>query len=129
MDKRRVLIVDDETGLTRMVKLTLERTNRYEVREENNAATAVATAREYQPDVIILDVVMPGQDGGQVLAQLRADTALQKVPVIFLTATMDRESVKSRHGQIGGQPLLAKPVDLKELTRGIEQALKQAGRG
>jgi CheY-like chemotaxis protein len=125
MAKQRVLIIDDESVFTKVVKLTLEKTNDYEVREENSPAASVATARAFQPDVIVLDVVMPQIDGGQVFAQLQADDGLKHVPVIFLTATMDRESVKARRGLINGQPVLAKPVNLKELTRAIDQAVKQ----
>ena len=66
---------------------------------------------------------MPGCDGGDVVAQLRNDGPLARVPVIFLTATMTEEGMKTRGGTIGGFPVLVKPVDAKKLTKQIEKTL------
>jgi CheY-like chemotaxis protein len=60
---------------------------RYELICENKAAHALATARACQPDLILLDVVMPEMDGGDVAAQIQADPALKHIPIVFLTAT------------------------------------------
>jgi DNA-binding response OmpR family regulator len=125
-EKKRVLIIDDETSFTNMVKLHLERTNRFEVTEANDPAAGLSSARSFVPDLILLDVVMPGQDGGEVLAEIQKDTALQKVPVIFLTATMSQAGLKTRHGNIGGYPFLAKPVEPRQLLQRIDQSLAQA---
>ena len=56
---RRILIVDDEAGFTRLLKLTLEGTKRYIVKEENDGSQALSTARQFRPDLILLDIVMP----------------------------------------------------------------------
>jgi CheY-like chemotaxis protein len=120
-EKTRVLVVDDEAGLTRMVRLNLEKTGRFEVREENLATRACATASEFKPHIVILDVVMPEMDGGEVLDAFRADGELKNVPVIFLTATLTKESANLRKGYIQGYPVIAKPVDSKDLIRAIEQ--------
>src|SRR4051812_5997949 len=66
--KRRILIVDDEPDFTFMMGLTLEQTGQFEVRQENDAFQALATAREFLPDLILLDVMMPDMDGGDVLS-------------------------------------------------------------
>ena len=115
--KKRVLIVDDESGFTRLVKLTLERTGKYEVREENDGSKAWLVAREFKPVIVFLDVVMPKMDGGEVAQQIRSDPTLAHVPIVFLTAIVSQqESQRS----FGGFPFLAKPVSIDAITRCIE---------
>ncbi len=128
MDKRKILVIDDEEGFTRLVKLNLEKTGRFEVRVENDALTSLQTARDFQPDLILLDIVMPGKDGGEVLAELQQDPVLKDVPVIFLTATVTLKGVEAQGGFIRDMPFLAKPVDPKTLVRRIEEELEHSGR-
>jgi CheY-like chemotaxis protein len=125
MEKKRIMIVDDEPSFTRMVKLCLEQTGNYDVLEENNGARTVETARAFRPDLILLDVIMPGCDGGDVVAQLRDDGALGRVPVIFLTATMTEDGMKARSGAIAGFPVVVKPVEAKKLIKEIETTLSK----
>ena len=73
MNTKRILVVDDEPSVTRSLKLNLENTMRYEVRIENDSSRVVAAAREFHPDLILLDVVMPGLDGCDVSARIHAD--------------------------------------------------------
>ena len=120
MKKHRVLIVDDESGFTRLLKLTLEKIGRCEVLEENDGTKAWLKAREFKPDIIFLDIVMPKIDGGDVARQIRSDPLLAHVPIIFLTAIVSRSESKS---EIGGFPFLAKPVSLDALTRCIAEHL------
>jgi len=120
MKKQRVLIVDDESGFTRLLKLTLERTGQYEVCEENDGTKAWLLARDFKPDIIFLDIVMPRIDGGDVAQQIRSDPMLAHVPIIFLTAI-----VSAREGghEIGGFPFLAKPVSLDTIVKTIAEHL------
>lgn len=120
MSKKRIFIVDDESGMTRLLKLTLERTGRFIVREENDGTQAWLAAREFEPDMIFLDVVMPKIDGGDVAQQIRSDPSLAHVPIVFLTAIV---SAKEGGQQIGGFPFLAKPVSLDTIIRCIEEHL------
>ncbi len=120
MNKKRVFIVDDESGFTRLLKLTLEKTGRYQVLEENDGTNAWLQAREFKPDIIFLDIVMPRIDGGDVAQQIRSDPLLAKVPIIFLTAIVSRSETKK---DIGGFPFLSKPVSLETLTRCITEHL------
>lgn len=122
MSKKRVFIVDDESGFTRLLKLTLERTGRYEVREENDGTKAWLAAREFNPDIIFLDVVMPKIDGGDVAQQIRSDPSLAKIPIIFLTAIV---SAKEGGQEIGGFPFLAKPVSLDAIVKCIQTHLPE----
>lgn len=116
--KKRIFIVDDESGFTRLLKLTLERTGKYTVREENDGTKAWLAAREFAPDIVFLDIVMPKIDGGDVAQQIRSDPALASVPIIFLTAIVsERETSK----EIGGFPFLAKPVSLEAISACIAE--------
>jgi len=119
--KKRILVVDDEASLTRMLKRNLESTGRYEVHTENSGAAGVAAARAFHPDFILLDVMMPGVDGGEVAAQLREDKALEKIPVVFLTAIVKQEETTATGGTIGGCEYLAKPIKLEDLVACIQK--------
>ncbi len=121
--KKRILVVDDEPSFTRLLKLNLEQTGLYEVHVENAAAQAFSAARLFKPDLILLDVMMPELDGGDLAGQLRQIPSLFKVPIVFLTAAVKKEEVQSRNGQIGGFPFIAKPVDLQELLDALKQHL------
>ena len=116
MEKKRVFIVDDESGFTRLLKLTLEKTGSYQVLEENDGTKAWLQARDFKPDIIFLDIVMPKIDGGEVARQIRSDPLLAQVPIIFLTALVSRSETKN---EIGGFPFLAKPVSLEAITNCI----------
>lgn len=120
MNKRKILIVDDESGFTRLLKLTLEKTGRYIVREENDGTQAWLAAREFRPEMIFLDIVMPKIDGGDVAQQIRSDPSLANVPVVFLTAIVAPSETKT---DIGGYPFLAKPVSLDAITKCIAEHL------
>jgi two-component system OmpR family response regulator len=114
-EQKRILVVDDEPSITRLLKLNLEQTGDYLVRTENDSKAAGAAAEQFRPDLILLDVMMPGLDGGEVASALRAHPAIQGVPIVFLTAAVTREEVRARHGLVGGEPFLAKPVNLREV--------------
>jgi two-component system OmpR family response regulator len=120
MNTKRVFIVDDESGFTRLLKLTLEKSGRYTVREENDGTQAWLAARDFKPDIIFLDVLMPKIDGGDVAQQIRSDPSLAHVPIIFLTAIV---SAKEGGHEIGGFPFLAKPVSLDTLVKCIQEHL------
>jgi CheY-like chemotaxis protein len=122
--KKRILVVDDQPDITRLLKLNLEQTNDYEVRMENNSRLALAAAQEFHPDLILLDVLMPGIDGGNLASRLEASPALKGVPIVFLTAAATKEEVSARGGRIGGLPFLAKPVNTTEVVRCLKKYLR-----
>jgi CheY-like chemotaxis protein len=124
--KKRILIVDDEVSFTRLLKLNLEETNHYDVRVENWAEEAMTAAREFKPDLILLDVLMPRIFGGEVASRMKADPELEKIPIIFLSASLKKEVVKDHEGVIGGYPFIAKPATIEEVIAEIE---KELGRG
>ncbi len=124
MRKKRILLIDDEPDFTHLLKLNLEKTGAYEVREENRPERALATARAFEPDLIFLDVVMPTKDGGDVAAQLKTDEALKETPLVFLTAVVTKEDTNQTKGTIGGHAFIAKPVNSEELVAAIEANLR-----
>ena len=122
-EKKRILIVDDEASNTRLLKIFLERTNDYLVKEENHAKSAVSAAEDFQPHLILLDVMMPGMDGGELAARFQANPKLKDVPIVFLTVAVTRGEVEASGGRIGGFPFLAKPVVLSEVVACLKQHL------
>src|SRR6201984_2735364 len=119
-ERSRILIVDNDPNTTHLVKVLLERTGHYLVLEENDAAKAHQSARSFRPDLILLDIVMPETDGGEVAARIEADPELQNTPIIFLTALVTRAEAKSGLS-IQGHPFLAKPVSIPELIDAIKE--------
>ena len=122
-EKKRILIVDDEVSFARMVKLNLEKTGAFDVRTENKATYALAAAREFKPDLIILDVIMPNMDGGDVSNQFKRDRQLRDTPIIFLTATVSKREAGEGGLNSGGALFLAKPVSVETLVARINEHL------
>jgi CheY-like chemotaxis protein len=120
--KRRILIVDDDANSTHLVKILLERSGPYLVLEENDATKADQTAHDFKPDIILLDIVMPKMDGGELATQIEADRQLHDTPIIFLTALVTHGEARSGL-HIQGHPLVAKPISIPELIDAIEKYL------
>ncbi|MFQ5846235.1 MAG: two-component system response regulator [Candidatus Methylomirabilales bacterium] len=125
MQKKRILLIDDEPDFTSLLRLNLEETGAYEVREENRPEQALTTAMAFRPDLILLDVMMPNIDGATVAAQLKADDKLKDTPVVFLTAVVAREEAEKRNGRIGAHPFIAKPASAEEVLASIKKHLPQ----
>jgi CheY-like chemotaxis protein len=126
VNKKRILIVDDEVGAARLLKANLEQTNQYEVVIENWPEDAVDVARRFKPDLVLLDIIMPRLPGGDLAARIEADPALAGTPVVFLTAAVYRHQVEEHNGIICDHPCLAKPASVFEIIQVIETQL--AGR-
>ncbi|MBI4608480.1 MAG: response regulator [Candidatus Rokubacteria bacterium] len=123
MGKRRILIVDDDAHYADVLKTALEGIGAYEVRTESEPTRAVAAARDFKPDLIVLDIMMPEVDGGEVAAEIGEDEALQHVPLVFLTAAVTQEEVAARGGVIGGRVFMAKSAPLRKLVHFLEEQL------
>jgi len=121
-EKRRILIVDDDRDSTHLIKILLEKISHYLVLEENDAAKAHESARDFRPDLILLDIMMPQIDGGDIAARIDADPGLQRTPIIFLTALVTKAEAKAGL-HIQGHPVLAKPIDIPELINRVEENL------
>jgi CheY-like chemotaxis protein len=123
MTKIKILVVDDEESLTRILKLNLEETGGYEVMTENKGANAITVAREFKPDLIILDVVMPDMMGSDISAEIFADDELMDIKIIFLTALVSKQEAAAADGEMADRSFVAKPVKLDELIDKIEDEL------
>jgi CheY-like chemotaxis protein len=125
-EQRRILIVDDDQDNTHLIKILLEKIGRYLVLEENDAAKAHQSARNFGPDLILLDIMMPQRDGGDIAAEMDADPGLQRTPIVFLTAMVTKAEAKAGL-HIQGHPVLAKPINIPELINRIEENLIAGG--
>jgi two-component system, OmpR family, response regulator len=119
----RVLVVDDEPTLTELLSMAL-RYEGWEVRAAGDGAAAVRAAREFRPDAVVLDVMLPDFDGLEVLRRLRAEQT--DVPVLFLTA---RDAVEDRIAGLtaGGDDYVTKPFSLEEVVARLRGLLRRAG--
>jgi CheY-like chemotaxis protein len=125
MEKTKIMVVDDDPKLSRLVKLFLEKTRIYTVLEENRSAQALETARSFKPDAILLDVDMPGKDGGELAKELAADPLLCRLPVMFFTSLISTDEAGKHEVYRGGMPFLAKPVNPAALVSAVERLLGQ----
>ena len=121
----RVLAVDDEPSLTELLSMAL-RYEGWNARTAGTGSEAVRTAREFQPDAIVLDMMLPDFDGLEVMRKVRADQP--DVPVIFLTA---KDAVADRVAglTLGGDDYVTKPFSLEEVVARLRVILRRTGKG
>ncbi|MGC4770647.1 response regulator transcription factor [Micromonospora sp. DT44] len=119
----RVLVVDDEATLTDLLSMAL-RYEGWQVRSAGNGMAALSAARQFQPDAVVLDVMLPDLDGFQVLRRLREYAPT--VPVLFLTA---RDAVEERIAglTVGGDDYVTKPFSLEEVIARLRALLRRSG--
>ncbi|WP_405433136.1 response regulator transcription factor [Micromonospora sp. NBC_00617] len=119
----RVLVVDDEATLTDLLSMAL-RYEGWQVRSAGNGMAALSAARQFQPDAVVLDVMLPDLDGFQVLRRLREHAPT--VPVLFLTA---RDAVEERIAglTVGGDDYVTKPFSLEEVIARLRALLRRSG--
>jgi two-component system phosphate regulon response regulator PhoB len=122
-----VLVIDDEAPIRLLCRVNLE-AEKMRVLEAADGDSGLATAREERPDVILLDVMMPGRNGWEVAEELLADERTNQIPIIFLTA---RAEVKDRAKGIdlGGVDYVTKPFNPIELAPLVEDLVRRVGSG
>jgi CheY-like chemotaxis protein len=125
MTKTKVLIVDDDTVASRLLALGLEKTGSYQVKVETVATRALTSAREFHPNVILLDICMPGADGGDVAFSIHSDAALRSTPVIFLTSLVSGQEASNAGVLRGGYEFLPKPASVSKVIECISRHLGQ----
>jgi CheY-like chemotaxis protein len=121
--KKRIFVIDDESEFTGLLKLQLESMGYYNVGEENDARGAVTSARLFDPDLILLDIMMPGMDGSEVASLIRQDPVLREVPIVFLTALVSGDEAPAGWCKSGGQTFLPKSIEIQGLIDCIEDKL------
>lgn len=120
---KKILAVDDEPSLTRLIKANLERTGRFEVMTENQGSKAIETAKHFKPDLMLLDVMMPDMEGSEIAALIEEDPQLSGTKYIFLTAIVRRDETEPTGSLIGGHLFIAKPIKTGELIAAIDRVL------
>jgi two-component system alkaline phosphatase synthesis response regulator PhoP len=128
MSKPRILIVDDDKNISRLMGILLEKTGRYTIQTENRSLSAHQVAREFHPDLCIFDVDMPGKDGGTLAREMRADPQFSQTPIIFLTSLVSPQEAGAKPMVSGGFHYLAKSVDIAILQEWIERLLPATAR-
>ena len=123
----KVLVIDDEAPIRLLCRVNLE-AEKMEVLEAADGPTGLEHAREQAPDVILLDVMMPGLDGWRVAEELLEDERTQDIPIIFLTARAEFRD-RARGLDIGGVDYVTKPFNPLELAPLVEDLLQRIGRG
>lgn len=124
MAKKKILIIDDEETFNDTVKLSLEKTGDYIVKTESNAQHGLAVTREFKPDLILLDIMMPDMDGGEVASRVKSDNSVKDTPIVFLTAAVTKEEADGQANVIGGHAFIAKPVTMEELIECVKKNAK-----
>jgi CheY-like chemotaxis protein len=126
MSKHKILIVDDDPQISALMAAVLERKGNYTVRQENRSFAALATARAFSPDLVLLDVDMPGKDGGAVAAELSEDPFLRRVPVVFVTSLASKSDTLQRPSGPRGPFFLSKPPSPQLLLQTVSELLAPA---
>jgi len=121
--KKKVLVVDDETAFLRIVKLNLEETNNYEVLTLSSAEDILFQVHAFKPDIILLDILLPGIKGLEACEMLNKDSIGASTPIIILSA-LDKVTDKLRAFKVGVVDYLVKPIGKEELIAKIEKALR-----
>ena len=126
MNKSKILIVDDDVRFARMLKSHLKHTDIYEVEIESNSADAVNHIREFIPDLVLLDIMMPGVTGDVIADEILNDGDLKNIKIVFITGLITKQEAQSKEGQFSGRTMLAKPVDIDELLTCLEDQLNDS---
>jgi DNA-binding response OmpR family regulator len=122
-EKKKVLVVDDETDFLKIVKINLEETNNYEVLTLSSANDIISQVHIFKPDVILLDILMPGIKGIEACEMLNKDSMGERIPIIMLSA-LDKDTDKLKTFKAGVTDYLVKPIKKEDLISKIEKHLQ-----
>lgn len=120
MNLKRILLVEDDPDIQTITKFTLEAVGGFTVEVCGEGQCALDTSRTFNPDLILLDVMMPDLDGPEVLKQLRASRDMSQIPVIFMTAKVQPGEI-AQFKQLGAVAVIPKPFDPMTLSDTIRE--------
>jgi CheY-like chemotaxis protein len=127
-DLRTVMYVDDEPDIREVVLMSLGLADNLEVHGCDSGEQALQMLPEIRPDLVLLDVMMPGMDGPSTLRRMRGDPALARIPVIFMTAKAMPQEV-ARFRELGAVAVIAKPFDPMQLAKQVLAVWEGIGNG
>ena len=117
MEMKKVLIIDDNKSITDMLQVFLS--SQFEVVVENDGLKALSTVREFTPNLILLDLMLPGISGHEIASAIGEDTSLKDTPIVFITG----ELKSKEETEIDGHPFIAKPINFNSLIDTIKSYL------
>ena len=127
VNRRTVLVVEDDPPLRRMIGIFL-RAAGYRVCAAEDGPSGLALTRDERPDLVLLDLMMPGLDGWEVLRRIKGDAGTAAIPVLVLTASVDHPLAEQAR-QLGATRFLTKPIDSRVLVEHVDAVVGQtAGR-
>ena len=121
--KRKILVVDDDVELVELITDVLDRDGRFEVRSVNNGFDAGMMVKDYKPDLIVLDVMLPDINGKEVCQRVRSDKAMDSVQIICISGMVEEDKVDGLR-QAGANDFMRKPFEVDRLIERICQLLE-----
>ncbi|RUR04454.1 response regulator [Legionella sp. km772] len=122
---KNILIIEDETDIQFILKMALEKLDTFNVSYCSSGKEALKSAEEFQPDLILLDEMMPGMDGIATFKALRQVPSSKDIPIVFMTAKV-QASEKKQYYELGASDVISKPFDIKNLASRLRQLWDEA---
>lgn len=119
---KRILVIDDESGIVKVLEKRLKDHN-FDVDIAFNGKDGLDKIYQSAPDLIILDIMMPGMGGNEIAAKLKQNKSTAKIPIIFLSALQSKEDEQKQGSIVGGNIILAKPYDINILVAKINEMI------
>jgi CheY-like chemotaxis protein len=113
--RKRIVLVDDEKDFCYFMQKTLEASGDFDVQTSNEGMEAIKLIKANRPDLVLLDVMMPGISGPDVAAELREYNITKNIPIVFVTAVVKEQEIPENENTIGGWHYLSKPVKTQDL--------------
>jgi CheY-like chemotaxis protein len=121
--KTRILVIDDEDIVCESIRLTLEATGNYEVMSSTSGSEGLRLAEIHQPDLVLLDIMMPEMSGAEVAERLVKNDKTCDIPIAFITGLLTKDDVEKRQGFIHGFLFISKPLTPSDLVAQVESVL------
>jgi CheY-like chemotaxis protein len=120
---KKILLVDYDARAITLVRSALEKTGKYQIKEEQDSRQAINAARWFQPDLILFDIAMTKPQAGNVVRELQADPCFRETPVVFVSVNTSSDAGVASGGILSGYSFMANPVRVDELVRYVAELL------